>query len=679
MIGTLLRNELRMLLRDTRTILIAVVAPLVILPAYILITGAVDERESERIESATYGWAIVGDEAQWGERTVRDALELPADSGTTPASFDFTTLAGDLDRRETLADSLLRAGDLQVVVEARAPMPADSLDTDAPVLSLRYRSDSDLSRAARDRLGRQLRLLREQTRDARFREGGLPVERDEVAVVTTANIATAEDEGGRLLARILLPFVLLLMLSGGSIIAADTISGEKERGTLETLLTSAAGRRDIVRAKLLGIVVVGLAVVVVNVINLALYLTIGILDLPEGLAIGLAPTQLVLLLLLLVPMAGLVAAALLLVSGLSKSYREYQLYSPVLFIVLLLPSLAAVLPGIELDSVVVAVPIAGLSVAVSAVLGGGWQPLWGLAAVGSTGLAAAFLVRRVEIVLSNERLISSAGWDEADFHGGAALFPRRVLTWFLGFWVLFFLVSLWFGESLGIRGQIVVNLVGVFLGGSAWLIHRYRLDPVPVLSLRAPGWTSWPAVLIGAPSFLVLGMGVGQLVNTYLFPIPQSVLESFARGLTLDLGLMQLVFFLAVLPGILEEIAFRGVLLHGLRRRLASPWTAAIACGVIFGLFHVSLFRIVPTGLLGVMLAVVVIRTRSIYPAMLWHFLNNAIALVPTELGWVDPNASIPGWGFALAGGGLVISFLLLTPRPDPFAAAERLDRRASG
>jgi len=257
MIGTLLRNELRMLLRDTRTILIAVVAPLVILPAYILITGAVDERESERIESATYGWAIVGDEAQWGERTVRDALELPADSGTTPASFDFTTLAGDLDRRETLADSLLRAGDLQVVVEARAPMPADSLDTDAPVLSLRYRSDSDLSRAARDRLGRQLRLLREQTRDARFREGGLPVERDEVAVVTTANIATAEDEGGRLLARILLPFVLLLMLSGGSIIAADTISGEKERGTLETLLTSAAGRRDIVRAKLLAIVVVG--------------------------------------------------------------------------------------------------------------------------------------------------------------------------------------------------------------------------------------------------------------------------------------------------------------------------------------------------------------------------------------------------------------------------------------
>jgi len=673
MIGTLLRNELRMLLRDTRTILIAVVAPLVILPAYILLMGVVDEREAERIESATYDWTIVGAEAEWGEATVREALSLAADSA--PASFELTTLEGDAERREALADSLLRAGDLQVVVLARPSVPEDSLDADTPLLSLRYRSDSDLSRAARDRLSEQLRELRERTRDARFREAGLPVDRDEVAVVTAANVATAEDEGGRLLARVLLPFVVLLMLGGGSIIAADTISGEKERGTLETLLTSAAGRRDIVRAKLLAIIVVGLAVVLVNVLNLALYLTIGILDLPEGLALALDPAQLALLVLLLVPMAGLVAAALLLVSGVSKSYREYQLYSPVLFIAFLLPTLAAVLPGIELNSAVVAVPIAGLSVATSAVLSGDWQPLWGLAAFGSTGLTALFLLRRVEVVLSNERLISNAGWDEADFRGGAAQFPRHVLTWFLGFWVLFFLVSLWFGQTLGVRGQIVVNLVGVFLGGSAWLIHRYRLDPVPVLSLRTPGWPSWPAVLIGAPSFLVLGMGIAQLVNTYLFPIPQSVLESFARGLTLDLGVLQLVFFLAVLPGILEEIAFRGVLLHGLRRRLASPWAAAVACGVIFGLFHVSLFRIVPTGLLGIALAVVVIRTGSIYPAMLWHFLNNALALVPTEMGWIDPEVAVPGWGFALAAGGVVISYLLLRPGSDPSGAAKRPDR----
>jgi sodium transport system permease protein len=664
MIGPLLRNELRMLLRDTRTILIAVVAPLALLPAYILITGFVENREAERIESATYTYALVGPEAAWGARTVAAAVALPADSGEVRTTFEAWELPdavapGD---REALADSLLREGEIQLVVVARDAQAADSLDADTPVLALRYRSESDLSRAARGRLEDRLDRYRETVRGERYDAAGFPVERSAVAIVVDQNVATAGKEGGLFLARVLLPLVVMLMLAGGSIIAADTISGEKERGTLETLLTSAARRSEIVRAKLLAVIVVGLAVVVVNVANLALYLTIGVLELPEGLALQLTVGQLGLLLVMFVPLAGLVAAALLLISGFAKSYREYQLYQPVVFLLFLLPSLAALLPGLELRSAVVLLPIAGLSVATSAVLAGGWSALWGLAAIASTGVAAVLLLRWVEIVLSNERLITSAGWDEADFRGGAALFPRHVLTWFLALWVVFFLVSLWFGESLGVRGQIVINLVGVFLGGSAWLVHRYRLDPVEVLSLRRPGWTAWPAVAIGAPSFLVLGMGVAQLVNTYLFPVPESLLEAFSRGLTLDLGVIQLLFFLSLMPGVLEEIAFRGVLLHGLRKRLSSPWVAAVACGAIFGLFHVSLFRIVPTGLLGVALAMVVIRTRSIYPAMLWHLLNNALALIPAHFGWIDADFAVPAWGFVVAGFGVVASFVLLRP-----------------
>lgn len=667
MTGALLRNEIRMLLRDTRTILIAVVAPLVLLPGYILVSGWVENRETERVESATYTWALAGDEEGWGGDQLARALALEADTSLAPASFEEVEIDEiDLERRLERADSLLRAGELEVLVVARAPTEADSLAVETPILELRYRSESDLSRAASDRLEERLRRIRAEARDTRFREAGFPVSRDSVAVLGRTNVASAEKEAGSFLSRVLLPLIVILMLSGGSIIAADTISGEKERGTLETLLTSAAGRSQIVRAKLLAIIVVGLAVVVINVANLGLYLSIGVFDLPSGLAIDLSPTQLGLLLLLLLPIAGLIAAALLLLSGIAKSYREYQLYSPVLFLVFLLPALAGLLPGLELQSAIVAVPLAGVAVATRSVLLGDVQLLWSLAAFASTALTALLLLRRVEASLSNERLITSTGFDEADFRGGAALFPRHVLVWFLAFWVLFFLVSLWFGQTLGIRGQIVVNLVGIFLGGSALLVYRYRLDPVEVLSLRRPGWTAWPAVLIGAPSFLVVAMGVAELVNTWLFPVPESMLETFAEGLTLELGLVQLLFFLALMPGVLEEIAFRGVLLHGLRKRLGTTWGAAIACGAIFGLFHVSLFRIVPTGLLGVGLAIVVLRTRSIYPAILWHALNNALALVPARLGWIETDAAVPSWGFALAGVGLVVSYVMLRPAESP-------------
>jgi len=90
--------------------------------------------------------------------------------------------------------------------------------------------------------------------------------------------------------------------------------------------------------------------------------------------------------------------------------------------------------------------------------------------------------------------------------------------------------------------------------------------------------------------------------------------------------------------------------------------------GAIFGLFHVDLWRILPTAYLGVLLTAVVLLTGSIYPAMLWHALNNAAALVPAELGWIARDAELPTWSYPLGASGLVLAFALLwaTRRPYP-------------
>ncbi|HZD06505.1 MAG TPA: CPBP family intramembrane glutamic endopeptidase, partial [Longimicrobiales bacterium] len=102
-----------------------------------------------------------------------------------------------------------------------------------------------------------------------------------------------------------------------------------------------------------------------------------------------------------------------------------------------------------------------------------------------------------------------------------------------------------------------------------------------------------------------------------------------------------------------------------------------LAVGAIFGFFHVSLFRIVPTAFLGAVLAGVVVLTGSIFPAMLWHGLNNAIALVPSHLGWVDADATIPVLWYPLAIVGLVCSFWILrmARRPYPGLRGERRPR----
>jgi membrane protease YdiL (CAAX protease family) len=123
--------------------------------------------------------------------------------------------------------------------------------------------------------------------------------------------------------------------------------------------------------------------------------------------------------------------------------------------------------------------------------------------------------------------------------------------------------------------------------------------------------------------------------------------------------------FLAVLPGIFEEIAFRGVLTYGLSKRLR-PVALVLAVGIIFGLFHSALFRIAPTAFLGVLLTSAVLLTGSIFPSMLWHALNNALAIGAGRSG--ADLADLPPGYYAVAAVVLALAFWILwrTRRPYP-------------
>jgi sodium transport system permease protein len=688
-LGTLYRYELRMLLRDTRTILIAVVAPLVLFPLMILISRAVERRQTQAIQEATYRYAVTGSEEDFAFYRVEEALSIETfdpDTTRTKASF--------LIDRSPDPDALLEAGDLQLVVEgmsadeyrrvrraelAESPGPDSAeqaeLDElpDVPVIRIHYRADQDLSLAAVERLQERLEQVRRQHRDSVYRAYGLAVSADEVGEVDVDNLASAARESGAFLGRILTPLLLFLMLSGGSIVAVDAISGEKERGTLETLLTTAARRSEIVGAKQLAVMTVGLTVTVINLANLLVYVVLDLIDLPQSLAVQLDPVSLLVLLVLFLPLTVLVSSSLLLLSGWSKSYKEYQLYFFPLFLAFTIPAMAASLPGMDLRSAVAFVPIAGVATAVREVLVGELDGPFIALAFLSTAAAAWGAAELTVRTLSTERLISTAELDAADLAGGPALFPRRVLRWFGILWVALLLASSWVGEALGLTGQVLVNIVGLFFVGSLLMVRGYRLDPRQAYALRAPPAAAWPAVLIGAPAALVTGIGLAELFQR-LVPVPEEVLRAFGQFFgSADIPLWQIVLLFAVVPGVFEELAFRGVLLHGLSARLR-PVALALAVGAIFGIFHVSLWRILPTAYLGVILASVVLLTGSVYPAMLWHALNNAIAIVPIELGWVAEEPDLPPWSYPAAAAGLARAFAILwwTRRPDPRVGGAR-------
>ncbi len=692
--ATLFLYEIKRLLRYRRVIFIAVVAPLLLYPVMIFIMRRVDDSEARRLDEATYEYALTGDDAEWGRAVLARALELELNQlGEDRVHVHFERRSGGD------AEAMLEAGIIHVLVEALSPgeweriiaeeaadsaeggqseeaiAPPESrtgvIDLDLPVrvLRLKYRAQSDFSRTAADRLRERLVEVRSLMRDSVYRAGGFPVEPAQVVTVTRENLASAEKEGGAVLGLALTPFLLLLMLTGGSIMAVDAISGEKERGTLETLLATGASRTEIVSAKQLAIIVVGVAVAVINILNLLLYLVVGLFELPDNFAVALSFLDLLLLLALFLPLTVLISNALLLLSGYAKSYKEYQIYFFPLLLAFLAPSVAGLLPGMDLRSAVAVVPVAGTAVAVREIMLGEYDWIFLVLAQLSTSGAAWWAARLTERTLSTERLISHSDLDEADLVGGPALFPRRVLRWFGVMWVIFLLISLWFGERLGLRGQVTLNLLGIFLGGSLLMVHRYRLNLREAFALRRVHPAVWLAVILGAPAGYILGIGLAGLVNTYLFPVPQNVLEAFGDVLLGDaIPLWQLLLFLSIMPGILEELAFRGVLLHGLRKFLG-PVGICLTVGAVFGLFHVSLFRLIPTAYLGALLAAVVLLTGSIFPVMIWHIANNAIALVPAYMGWVSEDPNVPAWAFGVSAVALVMTFWILwrvrSPYPD--------------
>ena len=88
------------------------------------------------------------------------------------------------------------------------------------------------------------------------------------------------------------------------------------------------------------------------------------------------------------------------------------------------------------------------------------------------------------------------------------------------------------------------------------------------------------------------------------------------------------------------------MLLYGLRRKFR-PTLLPLVVGIIFGLFHFTLFRIGPTAFLGVILTVIAMLTGSVFPGIILHVLNNSFALWAGDHGW--PLGRLESWHYGAA------------------------------
>lgn len=406
-IVTIYAKELRDLLRDRRTLISMIVVPLVLMPGLMIAIGTIAYRVVNKARATAPTVMVVG-----GEDSPRIRAALRANTRVRlvePAA----------DWRQRITEKKLRAA-----VEIPAGFDA-ALEKGAPATVRIYHYEGEIrSRFAVDELRRFLSEYREREVGARLAARGLPPALVKPYEISTRNVAPPEKVGGNAIGGLVPYLFLLLSFTGAMYPAMDLTAGEKERGTLETLLCSPVPRVDIVLGKFLMVLTASLGTVACSLVSAfgTLYIGGTVLAARGGAGAVVAghtggggvalpaidPLGLLAVVGMAIPVAVLFSAALLAISLFAKSFKEAQSYLSPLVLLIVLPAMVGMLPGVELDARLALVPILNVSLVSKDLVSGIWH--WDYIALifGSTCVYAAVALALAVRMFNREGVIFRA-------------------------------------------------------------------------------------------------------------------------------------------------------------------------------------------------------------------------------------------------------------------------------
>lgn len=219
------------------------------------------------------------------------------------------------------------------------------------------------------------------------------------------------------------------------------------------------------------------------------------------------------------------------------------------------------------------------------------------------------------------------------------------------------ILGLWQPEDGFLSGIALLVGFAVIVG---YVYRRTDLDWKNLWQLFNTGfnWRIWPCVAFSIVGLLLFFVGL-ILFLTHIFPIAELLQDSDSTEIGNGASFLAALFCLVVIGPLVEEILFRGIILHGLlahrTRTRAIVWSA-----FLFGVYHLEMSKLVPTMLFGLVWGWWVVRTGSLLPALFGHALNNLISVVARYSDIPEGSASedigdlaFVGWCICFAGAAL--------------------------
>jgi sodium transport system permease protein len=352
-IAVVYRKELREALRDRRTLVSSLLVPLLLFP--ILTAGfsvvAVEmigraKRESPRV-------VILGGQ---DSPEVLEQLRKIDKIQIVDAAADW---------KQKIIDKEVRAA-----VELPPAFESEIAQQKRVAVRIYYYKNEIKSELAAERLEKGLKKFNDNIVSQRLALNHLPASLLTPFEVKQENVAPEEKVWGEVLGGLIGYMVVLLCLTGGMYPAMDLTAGEKERGTMETILASPVRRVDLVLGKFFLVLTAALVTATLSVVSMgASFAGLRMLNLAsaadpaEGpvLMLHVGPKAIVSIFVMVLPLAVFFSSCLMAISIFAKSYKEAQTYTTPLMLVVILPAVAAMLPGADLNAKLALVPILNAS------------------------------------------------------------------------------------------------------------------------------------------------------------------------------------------------------------------------------------------------------------------------------------------------------------------------------
>ena len=647
----LLKKELLDVFRDRKAVIMLVLVPILIYPLIFFGAFAVMTMIQSNMEQGEYKIMLdVDDDGELESRLEAYGEKESEKSSSTDASkteklsvvtYDDYISSEKIDTtgksQDDMVNEFLQKEEIDVYVTTEADSNGKLTYKSKYVSSI---TDSNYGETV---VNKVLGQMSADQMKATIEEAGLDAEDvTHPFKIDRKDIASKEQSAGSLLGMIL-PFMLIVSLLMGTMYPAiDTTAGEKERGTLETLLTLPVRNTEIIIAKFLTVAFMGIISALLNILSMAVMIIYVLKLMQSKMASSMGfdisnfhvstfvPAMIVTVLAVLA-FSLFISAITMCVSAFAKSYKEANNYITPLTLIVMLTGYIGFIPNINLTNKMAMVPVANICLLVKEMLlfkaDMGVVAIVLLTNVLYAGIAIMFLgkIYNSESVLFDEGRSNLQLFEKRSnmVKGGV---PTSGDAWFLVFFgmIAYLYVGSMFQMNYGIMGILYSQLLILALP----LIYVIYTKKSIRKTYSFNGFR--PLKFLGALIFFIGVFLAENIFTSLMYELFPEQLDSMNQGMTATLmgdNFLVSILIIALAPAICEEMMFRGFIFSGFRSRYKIV-ASVIMVSLIFGIYHTSLIRLVPTAMLGAGFAVIVYYTGSIFPSMVMHFLNNSMAVI---------------------------------------------------